>query len=90
MNNGTENARNPLAPTKPFNPGAGSTRHQPTGDAAREAYEQAARLVKEGRFDEARAVQMRSSDRIVIEKAIAQVVNRDAKSMQNKFSQEEK
>jgi len=41
-----------------------------TGEEAFAAYTKAARLVKEGKYDEARAVNLYPSDRNVIEKKI--------------------
>lgn len=41
-----------------------------TGEAAREAYELASRLVKEGKYDEALAVPMLESDRVLIQQRI--------------------
>ena len=40
------------------------------------AYNKAVALVKEGRYDEARAVELLPSDRAVIEKRIAQAMTR--------------
>ncbi len=44
---------------------------QPTGQEAAALYQKAADLVALGRFDEARAVPVRDSDRVVIEAKIA-------------------
>lgn len=43
---------------------------EPIGEAALEAYNRAIALVKEGKYDEARAVNVFRSDRMVIEAAI--------------------
>lgn len=43
---------------------------EPYGDDALAAYNRAMALVKDGKYDEARAVPVYHSDRIVIEKAI--------------------
>ena len=45
---------------------------EPYGDEAFNAFTQAMRLVKEGKYDEARKVNLISSDRIVIERRISE------------------
>lgn len=50
-----------------------------TGEEANDAYQKAAQLVKEGRYDEARAVQLLVSDRAVIERKIAEALLKEQK-----------
>ena len=49
-----------------------------TGPESLAAFEKAAVLVKDGRYDEARTVLLLPSDRVVIEKRIAEAVKEQA------------